>query len=394
MCAKRPEDQFLDYIEGRLPADEAERFEERLDSDGGLRRSFTAYKELMALERDLHAVQGALQPAFDAKVMRAVEQAEEGVLQRWQRWWEGHRRLLIASGAAFATVVIALRVGMEAPEKASFVLPAAVRDEAPAAPARSETDQDAAPEEEAAEIVVEEQTNRALPPPAAPSAAWVTEYSRRAEDGKHAKAEAPQLAELASARRLPRDTHKSRKAYKEKSAPSAPAAAAPQARPLKGAERSAAAGWSAEAHKEYRYLEEAETAGGYGGREGSAAEKAPRQEAPILGQNAALDSMLMRERKSGAVRAEEPSARVLVTVVVRAKGVPPSLRPGSRITLAARSAAGRGRRGTIEIIAADGELASSDAASGMVTVRVSQEEARRIQQAERSGEIEVMPASR
>ena len=130
--AKRPEDRFLDYLEGRLSNREADALEAALAADEDLQRSFNAYRRLLDTEQDLRDLQPELAARFDVKVMEAIAAADSRLWSRLAAAWREHQRVVIASAASLATAVIVLVVAIDVPPPSGSVRsaePLAVRTE-------------------------------------------------------------------------------------------------------------------------------------------------------------------------------------------------------------------------------------------------------------------------
>lgn len=105
------EAQFLDYLEGTLAADEAERLRVELENNSALRISFEEYSKIVETERHIAREGHSLHPSFSVKVMdRLGSPAQQGFFERLYMYFSENRRLVYSSIATCATLVIVLSV--------------------------------------------------------------------------------------------------------------------------------------------------------------------------------------------------------------------------------------------------------------------------------------------
>ncbi len=113
----RFEEQFLDYLEGRLPDTELRAFEEALQSDAGLRAALADYKAIMGVESAIAQTSASPHSSFSVKVMQSIEAgdslAPSGIFTRFFMFMQQHRRMLAGSLATFATLIIVVRLSFD-----------------------------------------------------------------------------------------------------------------------------------------------------------------------------------------------------------------------------------------------------------------------------------------
>ena len=108
------EEKFLDYLEGRLSAEENAAFERALETDADLRESLQAYRHVLEAEQILAEESYTLGSHFSVQVMDRIESE---VMCPWWRFGLS-RRAWYASVASCACLVLVVLAGLDVDDSA------------------------------------------------------------------------------------------------------------------------------------------------------------------------------------------------------------------------------------------------------------------------------------
>ena len=122
MNSNKLENQFLDYIDGRLSGTAKERFEEALNSDAQLKAELQNYQAILSGEQALHHEGFSPSPNFDVKVMERISETESNLIKRLFMTLTD-RRLVLGSLATVATLVLVLKTAQQTEQQLPLTLP-------------------------------------------------------------------------------------------------------------------------------------------------------------------------------------------------------------------------------------------------------------------------------
>jgi Ca-activated chloride channel family protein len=105
----------LAYLTGELTGSELKQFEAQMVADPKLRQVAEQYRSLLEAEKSLAKEQYELMPNFSVKVMEAISASETTLIGRLYMLLTQNRRIVAASLATCATLVLVLRLRIDNP---------------------------------------------------------------------------------------------------------------------------------------------------------------------------------------------------------------------------------------------------------------------------------------